>query len=255
VLLLFSLPFFLFTPDAPPRQVTSRQAIARAFKSILGTVDKLRRYPEAAKYMVARMIFSEGFIVLSIFTGVYAAGLMHWSPTTIVLQGLINSACAMLGGLIATWLDRRIGAKPSLIFTILGCLIANITLCLVSSNSVFFIHVTPSDPMGPPFFSAADKVFSVAQGSIALLTSLGVAASRTLTVRLSPKEMLSEFFGLFGLTGTVTSFLGPLSIGIVTSMFHSQQAGLSVGIFFLIAGLIFMFFVKEPTTGEINALV
>jgi UMF1 family MFS transporter len=246
VLLLFSLPFFFFTPDAPPTKTTVRQAIARAFESILGTVDKLHRYPEAAKYMGARMIYAEGFIVLTIFTGVYAAGIMHWSVTTIAIQGLINSACAMVGGLIAARLDRQIRAKLSLIITIVGCLIANITLCLVSADSVFFIHVTPSDPLGAPFSSLADKVFCIAQGSIALLTSLGVAASRTLTVRLSPKEMLSEFFGLFGLTGTATSFLGPLSIGVVTSLFHSQQAGLSVGIVFLVAGLICMLFVNEP---------
>ena len=247
IFVAFSLPFYFLTPDTAVAKVRIREAVVRAFRSILNTVDKLRNYPNVAQYMGARIIYSDGFIVLTLFTGVYAAGIMHWSATTIAVQGLINSGCAMLGGLLAGFIDRTIGTKRSVILAVLGCLAANITLCFVNPDVIFFVPVA-SDPSATGLFpSAADKVFSVAQASIALFSATAVAASRTMVIRLVPSNMLGEFFGLFALTGTATSFLGPLAIGLVTSYFQSQQAGLGVGVTFLTAGLIWMFFVREPT--------
>jgi MFS transporter, UMF1 family len=247
IFVAFSLPFFFLTPDSAKATVKVREAVGRAFQSILKTFEKLRSYPNIAVYMGARIVYSDGFIVLTLFTGVYAAGIMHWSATTIAVQGLINSACAMLGGLLAGFIDRSIGTKRSIIVAVAGCLAANITLCFVNPNVIFFIPVV-SDPTATGLFPhVADKIFSVAQGSIALFAATGVAASRTILVKMAPAQMLGEFFGLFALTGTATSFLGPLAIGLVTSYFQSQQAGVGVGVAFLSVGLIWMFFVKEPT--------
>ena len=39
------------------------------------------------------------------------------------------------------------------------------------------------------------------------------AAARTLLIRLAPRERITQYFGLFALTGKVTSFIGPLLIG------------------------------------------
>lgn len=245
-MLILSAPFFILTPDTPPSKLKAGEAIARALRSVLDTVGKLRRFPNTASYMGARMIYLEGFIVLGIFTGVFAAGIMRWSPTTIAVQGLFNTVLAVAGGLLAGWLDRRIGSKLTVMAVIVGCLMANITLCLVTADSVFFIPVTDDPAAAGLFPSAADKVFSIAQASIAMFTGIGWAATRTLMVRLSPKEAISEFLGLFNLTGRATSFVGPLAIGVVTSVFQNQRAGLGVGIAFLVGGLVWMSLVKAP---------
>jgi UMF1 family MFS transporter len=196
--------------------------------------------------MGARMVYMEGFIVLGIFTGVFAAGIMHWPATTIVVQGLINTACAVTGGLAASWLDRRVGAKRSVLITIAACLIANIVLCFVAADSVFFIPVAADPAAAGLFPSVADKIFSIALGAIALVTGLGVAATRTLTVRLSPRESLGEFLGFFAMTGTATAFLGPLTVGIATATFQNQRAGLAVSVIFLLGGLLWMLIVRDP---------
>ena len=52
------------------------------------------------------------------------------------------------------------------------------------------------------------------------------AASHTLLVRLAPRDQMTQFFGLLALSGKVTSFLGPLLVGIVTSITLSQRAGM-----------------------------
>jgi len=50
------------------------------------------------------------------------------------------------------------------------------------------------------------------------------AASRTLLIRLARKIAIAQYFGLFALTGKVTSFIGPLLIG-ATPPRRKQKAG------------------------------
>jgi UMF1 family MFS transporter len=57
--------------------------------------------------------------------------------------------------------------------------------------------------------------------------------------------MLNEFFGLYSMSGTATSFVGPAAIGLVTTLFNSQRAGVLVGIFFLLLGLLILFPVRD----------
>ena len=52
--------------------------------------------------------------------------------------------------------------------------------------------------------------------------------------------MLNEFFGIFAMSGTASSFVGPLAVGILTAAFHSQRAGVVVGCVFLLGGLLAM---------------
>jgi UMF1 family MFS transporter len=134
----------------------------------------------------------------------------------------------------------------SVVVTVIGCLVATSVLSVVTADSVFFMPVADDPAAGGPFPTLADKVFSAAQGGIALFTGLGVAATRTLTVRLSPKEMLSEFLGFFASTGRATAFLGPLAVGVATAAFQNQRAVLAVAMVFLVAGLVWMLFVKDP---------
>jgi MFS transporter, UMF1 family len=54
--------------------------------------------------------------------------------------------------------------------------------------------------------------------------------------RLAPAERVTQFFGLFALSGKITSFAGPLLVGIVTAATASQKWGLSVLIAFFVAG-------------------
>jgi UMF1 family MFS transporter len=50
---------------------------------------------------------------------------------------------------------------------------------------------------------------------------------------------------LFALTGKVTSFIGPLLIGIVTAATLSQKAGMAVLVLFFVTGLVLLARVRE----------
>jgi len=59
-----------------------------------------------------------------------------------------------------------------------------------------------------------------------------------------------EFFGIFAMSGTATSFVGPLAVGILTAAFHSQRASVAVGCVFLLGGLLVMRGVRESVSGR-----
>jgi UMF1 family MFS transporter len=239
--MIFGLPLFLFTADSAPTGVGKLEAIRRAMRSLADILPKLRRHRDATRFLIARMIFNEGFIVVMTLTGVYAAGMLHWSPKMLLAQGLINSGCAMTAGLVAAWLDRRIGSRASTIVFVLGCLLTNVVFATLTPTSVLFFGLPPEPADAHGLFPrAADQIFSATIAATAIFVTAGFASSRTLMAQLSPPTMQTEFFGLYALSGTVTSFFGPLAIALMTSAFHDQRAGVAVGIVFLLAGLILL---------------
>ncbi len=245
----FGIPLFLFTPDSPGTNRSIPQAVSQGLKQLWGTILKVGHYKNLVTFLVARMSYNEGFLCLMLFTGVFAAGILHWDAKMLAVEGLANSVVAALAGLFAGWLDLKIGSKRAAMIFVLGCLVANVIIFSVTPDMVFFVKIDPvATATGGLFSTLPDKVFLVAQCSIAFFVTGGLVTSRALMAKLSPPAMLNEFFGIYSLSGTATSFVGPLAIGILTTLLHSQRAGVVVGVVFLLAGLLVMFKVREAST-------
>jgi UMF1 family MFS transporter len=72
------------------------------------------------------------------------------------------------------------------------------------------------------------------------------AASRSMVVRLTPPDMVGKAFGLYALTGRAVSFVGPILFGWVTTVSHSQRAGLGAILALLLLGFVLLLAVREP---------
>ena len=94
-----------------------------------------------------------------------------------------------------------------------------------------------------------ETIFWIAGFLVGFASGPNQSSSRSLMSRLSPKGKQTEFFGFFALTGKATSFLGPLSFGIVTK-FYSQQMALWVVIILLLIGFILF---NRPDIKQANA--
>jgi UMF1 family MFS transporter len=109
----------------------------------------------------------------------------------------------------------------------------------------------PYDTNGPhvwslPFFSTwPELIFLGIINFIAVLITAGYANSRTMLARIAPQEKMTEFFGLYSLSGQSTSFLATGFVSWLTLMSQSQRIGLLGEVVFLGAGLLLMFFVRE----------
>ena len=77
------------------------------------------------------------------------------------------------------------------------------------------------------------------------------ANSRAMMARISPLSMLSQFFGLYAVSGWATAFVGHGMVAFFTNAFDSQRAGFASPILLLLAGLIVLMWVREERAPDI----
>lgn len=233
--LVFSLPLLLYVPDAPKTNERFTSMVSNGLARLTGTVRFLKSIPDVLAFIIARMVFNEGFIILMMFMGVIGAGVLGWTAIQLSIMGLALSFVAVAGSLVAGQLDEKIGSKSTLQICIWGCVAANLLLVTISPGTVLFVTTDP-DVSGGFYPRAADKAFFFAECLSAFFVTGGLVSSRAMLAKLAPKDALNELFGIYALSGTATSFIGPLCIALLTQAFEDQRVGLSAGLVFLVGG-------------------
>ncbi len=246
-ILVFGLPLFLFTPDSAGTKLGAGKTIRRGLKNLVETLTRVRQFRNVGVFLIARMTYNEGFVVLMSFSGIYAAGVLHWTADMLIVQGLLNSVAAALAGALAGWMDLKIGSRRSATIFVAGSLLAIVLVCSTSPDTALFVKLSqPLQQYSGMFHTVPDILFCVAQVLAATFVTGGLSSSRALMGKLAPPAMLNEFFGVYAMSGTATSFVGPLAIGLVTTISHSQRIGIASGIAFLVVGMLLLLRVKEP---------
>ncbi len=245
-LALFVVPLFVFTPDAESRGLRPLAAVRQGVATLVETLCTLGRYRNIALYLVARMFYYDGQSAIFAFGGIYAAGLFGWTTTELGLFGIILIVFAAVGAFVGGWLDDRLGSKRFITLAVLGLILGTLGVVSIADGRAFFFMAVgmPTAATGL-FASEAERIFLAVTVVLAVSGGPAQAASRTLLARLAPSAMMGEFFGLYALSGKATAFMAPLSVALLTEVFHSQRAGIAVVLVFLVVGLGLLLFVKE----------
>ena len=248
-LLVFSMPLFLFTPDRPSSGISLGRAMIAGVKSVIGTVCSLRQYRNVGAYLLARLFFNDGMTAVLVFGGIYASTTFHWGAIPMLVYGIELSIFAVAGGFFGAWIDNAVGSKRAIFISVGGTtLFGLLSLTMGPDRILWFI---PYDVHAPhvwalPFFNTwPELIFLGIVNFIAVLITAGYANSRTMLARIAPAEKMTEFFGLYSLSGQSTSFLATGFIGWLTLVAHNQRIGLLGETMFLTIGLVLMFFVRE----------
>jgi UMF1 family MFS transporter len=198
-----------------------------------------------AAFLLANMVYTDGLVSLFAFGGIYAAGTFGWHTIQIGTFGILLAIAGTFGAWLGGKLDDRLGPKRVVAGSMLILLTSTIVILMVDKDSILFIKVAPPVPGGGLFAAPAEQVYLVLGCLIGMAGGPLQAASRTLLIRMAPKDRIAQYFGLFALTGKVTSFVGPLLVGIVTAVTASQKAGMAVLVLFFVAGLALLSRVRE----------
>jgi UMF1 family MFS transporter len=235
---------FLLTPDYPAKRPVT-EALREGMVELRQTLGELPKQKSMAAFLLANMIYTDGLVSLFAFGGIYAAGTFGWDTIQIGTFGIILAIAGTFGAWLGGKLDDRLGPKRVIAGSQLILLFAIVAILLVDKESVLFVRVAPPAPGGALFASAAERAYLVLGCLIGAAGGPLQAASRTLLIRLAPKDRITQYFGLFALTGKVTSFVGPLLIGVITAITDSQKSGMAVLVLFFVAGLALLARVRE----------
>lgn len=242
--IIFVTPMFLFTPDYPAKRPV-REALHEGLADLKRSLKDLPQQKSLAAFLLANMIYTDGLVSMFAFGGIYAAGTFGWHTIQIGTFGIILAIAGTFGAWLGGKLDDFLGPKRVIAGSMLILLLAVAAILLVDKDSVLFVKVAPPQPGGPLFAAAAERAYIVLGCLIGAAGGPLQAASRTLLIRLAPKDRIAQYFGLFALTGKVTSFIGPLLIGVITAATASQKAGMAVLVVFFVTGFALLMRVRD----------
>ncbi|MDV7341177.1 MFS transporter [Terasakiella sp. A23] len=214
---LFALPLFLLVPDQPSKTTISK-AIGQGLSSLTATLKNWRDHKTVFSFLITRMIYIDGLNTLFAFGGIYAAGTFNMGFKDLIIFGIGLNVTAGIGAAFFGWLDDRWGPKRVISLSLIAIFfIGGGTLLVADKNHFLILGLLLGFFMGPT-----------------------QAASRTYMSHIAPKDIHTELFGLYALSGKVTAFIGPLLVAFMTDVFLSQRAGMATILIFFIIGLALM---------------
>jgi MFS transporter, UMF1 family len=224
---LFAWPVLLALPDPPGERPAWGAAMRRGLAETAGLLRRLPRNPVLARFLVARLFYTDGLNTLFAFGAIYAAGVFGMGFEEILLFGIALNLTAGLGAAGFGLVEDRLGSKRTVMLALAALVLLGSGLLVAEGKAQFW--------------------------ALALLLGVFIgpsqAASRTLMARLAPPGEVAAHFGLFALSGRVTGFLGPAVLAAVTTATGSQRAGMATVVVFLGVGAALLAGVKEPARG------
>jgi UMF1 family MFS transporter len=252
---LFIVPMLLWTPDFASTGVTMRQAVRDGLRQLLVTIKRVRSVSNVATFLAARMLYNDGVIAVQAYCGIYAAGTFGWDVATILVFALSLSVFCIFGGFFGGWLDDRVGSRSAIVISVIATIAGVIVSLSVTPTEIFFI---PFDSQAhapvwsfPYFRTWPELIFVVTYMALATTVTSALTSSRAMMARIAPLSMMSQFFGLYALSGTATTFLGHSMVAVFTTAFKSQRIGFASTVLLLVAGLALVFRVREERAPEL----
>jgi UMF1 family MFS transporter len=246
--MIFCIPFFLWTPDRKPSGLALSKVVRNGLASVTNTVRSLNQYRNVGAYLLSRMIYNDGLNMMLTFGGIYASGVFGWGVIEIAAYGIVLSPFAALGGFAGGIIADRIGTKTALRLSLSGTILFGFLSLGFAPDRVwfFFSYLEGLEALPLPVFATLPELLYIgAVAGVAICVVATYANSRAMMARIAPRRKMTEFFGLYALSGEATAFAAPLAVGITTRLTDSQQWGMAAILVFLAIGLVGLSFVRE----------
>lgn len=221
--LLFMIPFMVYTHDVERSPMSVKDSVRAGLAQLVTSLREVKKHKNLAQFLVASAVYRDGLNTLFAMGGIYAAGIYGMDLVEILHFAIGMNVTAGLGAFAFSYLDDKVGSKPTVILSLLGLIVAGVAVLFAPDKDAFMM--------------------------LALVLGIFVgpaqAASRTLAGRLAPHGMVTQTYGLYAFTGKSVAFLGPIAYGATTHYYGTQSAGMFTIIMFWIIGLGLMNWVTE----------
>jgi len=221
---IFSLPMLLKLKSHPPtKNKKSEFNVLSGINELIHTFREIIKYKQVIKFLLARMIYNDGLVTIFAFGGIYAAGTFGFSFEEIMIFGIVLNVTAGIGAFTFGFLDDKLGGKLTIQITL---------ICLIAAGLM-------------AIFAKSKFIFWISGIMVGIFSGPNQAASRSLMGRFTPRSKENEFYGFFAFSGKMTAFIGPLFLGILTQVFDSQRAGVSIVVILFVLGLFLLKDINE----------
>jgi len=222
--LVFALPMFLGVRETAVRRSAPLGIyIRQGFHRLAVTIRHIRELREAAKLLVARMIYNDGLVTIIGMASIYAGAVLGMSLEQVLVIAIILNVAAGVGAFAFGYVDDRIGGKKTLVITLAGLIIAGIIGVATPSVAGFWIAAT----------------------LIGIMMGPNQSASRSLLAKLVPEHKHAELFGLYAFSGKMSSLLGPLAYTTALRITGNHRIAMSTILLFFVIGLLVLWTVRE----------
>ena len=215
---IFSLPFLIGLKKNNKKIINTSNSDKKIFELVW--TNGLNNF---GKFLLARMLYADGLNAIIVMGGIFAVGVFNLEIKDLLLLSILMNITAFIGAIIGGYLNDKFNSKIVIIFSLLGLIISS-TIILFIETKLFFL-----------IFASINGFFI---GPIQ-------SASRVFITKSLEENVQASGFGLFALSGKLTSFIGPLLVSTITYISNSQRIGFSSAIFLLLIGLLILLQVKK----------
>tara|TARA_B100000029_G_scaffold496894_1_gene563797 strand:+ start:1008 stop:2240 length:1233 start_codon:yes stop_codon:yes gene_type:complete len=218
--LIFASPFLFFEIKERSKKTTKKTT------TYFSEIKKLiwnKKLSVLAKFLIARMLYADGLNAIIVMGGIFAVGVFNLEIKELLKLSILMNITAFAGAFIGGIINDKYGSKLVIIFSLIGLIFSSTAILFTSSVSTFFLLASINGLFIGPIQSA----------------------SRVVITSMLNSNNQGKGFGLFSMSGKLTSFLGPLLVSTVTFLTDSQRIGFSAAIILLLAGLIILLSIKK----------
>ena len=222
--LLFSLPLFIVCRDHNPAPRGTPIDWKRAFREVAHTIRDGRKHPGALRFILSSFVYQDAIGTIVGFMTLYAVKAVGFDKGAEVTLFLVLTVPSIFGSYIFGHLVDRIGAKRSLMLTLVLWIVLLSVMIVVPGKNAFWL-------------------VGLAIG----LNFGGVpTAERPVLLSLVPDAEAGRYFSLMMLSSRAAAILGPLIWGLTVDGLESEfgtaiayrAAVMTVAAMFVIAALI-----------------
>ncbi|WP_311767288.1 MFS transporter [Arachnia propionica] len=231
---VFTIPIFLAIKDHPVASPPPRQGVAAAYRELFASIRRIyRASPHTIWFLLSSALFRDGLAGVFTFGAVLAVKVFGFSPTEVIIFGVVANVTAGITTIAFGHLDDRIGPKRVILISLVSLVVLGVAM--------FVLH------------GGGQWVFWVFGLLMTVFVGPAQSASRSFLARIIPEGHSGEVFGLYATTGRAVSFLsstmwvlllwvGSLLVPVGESAVHFGVLGV---VLVLAAGLVALLPVRE----------
>ncbi len=217
--LFFSIPFLFSLKKKIKNKIEKSSNNIKKIKNLFWD----KGLNNLGKFLLARMLYADGLNAIIIMGGIFAVGVFNLEIKDLLVLSVLMNITAFIGAIIGGYANDKFSSKSVIIFSLLGLIFSSAIILFIKTKIFFLIFASINGFFIGPIQSA----------------------SRVFITKSIDKNNQASGFGLFALSGKLTSFIGPLLVSTLTYISNSQRIGFSAAIILLVIGLLVLLKVKK----------